>query len=39
MITMTALFCDCNPETIEHLFWYCDQISPSGAPSQTGFGW
>ena len=21
-------FCDSNPETIEHLYWYCDQIFP-----------
>ena len=34
-----CFFCDCNPKTIEHLFWFCDQIFPSGAPSQTGFGW
>ena len=22
-----CFFCDCKPETIEHLFWYCDRIS------------
>ena len=21
-------YCDSKPETIEHLFWYCDQIFP-----------
>ena len=23
-----CFFCDSNPETIEHLFWYCDRIFP-----------
>ena len=23
-----CFFCDGNPETIEHLFWYCDRIFP-----------
>ena len=25
-ITMSVFFWDCNPETKEHLFWYCDRI-------------
>ena len=23
---MSVFFCDCNPETTEHLFWYCHRI-------------
>ena len=23
-----CFFCDSNPETIEHFFWYCDRIFP-----------
>ena len=23
-----CFFCDSKPETIEHLFWYCDRIFP-----------
>ena len=23
-----CFFCNSKPETIEHLFWYCDRISP-----------
>jgi len=34
-----CFFCNSRPETIEHLFWYCDRISPSGLPLQIGFGW
>ena len=28
MAAMSAFFCDSKPETIEHLFWYCDRIFP-----------
>ena len=25
---MTVFFCDSKPETLEHLFWYCDRVFP-----------
>ena len=25
---MTVFFCDSKPETLEHLFWYCNRVFP-----------